>query len=109
VAFVSPKQLETIPSGFLEIAPELIVDIVSRSDRWQNLREKIDEYFLIGVHTLWIVEPKTRTIMVYSSPTAATKYDQAQITAASEALTGLEVSVSEIFRDVTMKDPASCS
>lgn len=98
MAFVSKKQIDTIPSGFLDIPPELVVEIVSPSDRWQDLREKIDEYFVIGVRSLWIVEPKTRTIMVYSSPTTATKYDKEQIIAAPETLTGMEVSLSEIFQ-----------
>jgi len=104
VAFISKKQIDTIPSGFLDTPPELVVEIVSQSDRWQDLRDKIDEYFLIGVQALWIVEPKTRSIMVYSSPTTATKYDKTEIVAASETLTGLEISVAEIFRDVTTKD-----
>jgi len=104
VAFVSKGQIDSIPSGFLDIPPELVVEIVSPSDRWQDLRDKIDEYFLIQVQTLWIVEPKTQTIMVYSSPTTATKYDNAQIVVVTETLTGLEVSVSEVFRDVMMKD-----
>jgi len=42
--------------------------------------------------------------MVYSSPTTATKYDKGQIVVVSGTLTGLEVSMSEVFRDVTMKD-----
>jgi len=33
------------------------------------------------------------------------QYEKAQIVAASETLAGLEVPVSEIFRDVTMKGP----
>jgi len=104
IAFVSRRQIDAIPSGFLNIPPELVVEIVSPSDRWQDLREKIDEYFVIGVQALWIVEPKTRTIMVYSSPTTANKFDKDQIVAASETLTEMEISVAEIFSDVTMKD-----
>jgi len=104
VAFVSKSQVCAVPSGFLDFPPELIVEIVSPNDRWQDLREKIDEYFSIGVHALWVVEPKTRTIMVFSSPTTATKYNETQSISASETLTGLEVAVLEIFRDVAMKD-----
>jgi Uma2 family endonuclease len=78
VAFVSKNQIGTIPSGFLDIPPELVVEIVSPSDRWQDLREKIDEYFSIGVRALWIVEPKTRTVLVHTSPTAAVEYKETQ-------------------------------
>ncbi len=104
VAFVSKNQVSVIPSGFLDTPPELVVEIVSPSDRWQDLRDKIDEYFLVGVHTLWIVEPKTRTIMVHSSPATATKYNETQNIATSETLRGLEIAVSEVFRDVAIQD-----
>jgi len=37
--------------------------------------------------------------------TSITWDDKAQIVVVSGTLTGLEVSVSEVFRDITMKDP----
>ena len=100
VAFVSREQSSAIPSGFLDLPPELVAEIVSPSDRWQDLREKIDEYFCIGVHSLWIVEPKTRAILVYSSPTTVAELGGSQSIAASASLAGLEIPVSEVFRDV---------
>jgi len=103
VVFVSRNQTSAIPSGFLDLPPELVVEIVSPTDRWQELREKIDEYFSIGVPTLWIVEPKTGTIMVYSSATTASKYKETQNIPAPEALSGLEIAVSEVFRGVAIQ------
>src|SRR5262245_66636919 len=38
-------------------------------DRWQDIRQKLDEYFAIGVDRVWVVEPDNRTVLVFSSPT----------------------------------------
>lgn len=101
VAFVSRNQTKKIPSGFLEFAPELVIEIVSPSDRWQDIHQKIEEYFAIGIGSLWIVDPRSRSILVQRSPTEAIKYLEAQKLNCGGNLEGLEIPVSEIFRDVT--------
>ena len=61
VAFVSKERLaQTTASGYLKVAPDLVVEIISPTDRWQTVRDKLEEYFAIGVHRVWIVEPETR-------------------------------------------------
>src|SRR4029453_16585782 len=57
------------PQGFLEVAPDLVIEIMSPSDRWQDVRQKLTEYFAIGVHRVWIVEPENRTVLVFRSTT----------------------------------------
>ena len=37
------------PKGFIEVAPELVVEIMSPNERWQDVRQKLVEYFAIGV------------------------------------------------------------
>jgi Uma2 family endonuclease len=55
------------PNGFLEVAPDLVVEIMSPSDRWQDVRQKLTEYFAIGVRWVWIVEPENQTVLVFRS------------------------------------------
>jgi Uma2 family endonuclease len=51
--------------GFLEGTPDLIVEIISPNDRWQEVRQKIAKYFSIGVRWVWIVEPENRAVLVF--------------------------------------------
>jgi Uma2 family endonuclease len=45
IAFVSRQRLvNASPDGFLDVAPDLIVEIISPSDRWTDVMEKIDDY-----------------------------------------------------------------
>ncbi len=42
-------------------APLLCVEILSPEDRFGRMEEKIDEYFRMGVRTVWIIDPRTST------------------------------------------------
>ena len=74
--FVSYERLPQLPTGFLEVAPELIVEVMSPTDRWQDIRDKLDDYFSIGVDQVWIVEPERRTVLVYRSTTESPEYGE---------------------------------
>ena len=75
VAFISRERMpDGLPVGFLEVAPDLVVEIVSSSDRWEGMRQKVEEYFGIGVEQVWIVEPKNHAVLVYISPTEMQKF-----------------------------------
>jgi Uma2 family endonuclease len=65
---------EAPPDGFIEVAPELVVEIMSPTDRWQDVRQKLVEYFAIGVRWVWIVEPANRTVLVFRSTTDMQQY-----------------------------------
>ncbi len=73
VSFISRERAPQRPrKGFLQIAPELAVEVVSPSDLWTELNEKIEEYFALGVNWVWVVEPKRKAVRVYHAPTAVT-------------------------------------
>ena len=74
-----------------------MVEIVSPNDRWKDIREKIDEYFAIGVKQVWIVEPQSRQILAYTSPTEAVRYRAGEKLPAAPGLSGLEIAVDRIF------------
>ena len=51
--------------------PDLIVEVVSPRDRAEDVQNKSAEYIAAGVPLVWVVYPKTRTVMVYRQPSAA--------------------------------------
>ena len=52
-----------------DVAPDLAVEVVSPTDRAEELAEKIAEYFQAGVRLVWVVYPVFRLIHVYESLT----------------------------------------
>ena len=98
VAFLSRKRVSKEPSGgFLEVVPELIVEIGSPSDRWQELRQKVEEYFRSGVEQVWIVEPENRAVLVYTSPTKKKKFASGEQLIGEGALEGFVLDVADLF------------
>jgi Uma2 family endonuclease len=71
-AFVSferwPKDMGMpIAGNAWEVTPDLAVEVVSPTDRVEELREKIAEYFEAGVRLVWVVHPLLQLVDVYES------------------------------------------
>ena len=54
--------METLP--FLDIAPNLVVEIVSPSESQQNVSDKLADYQRMGVDECWLVRSREGTIEV---------------------------------------------
>ncbi len=99
VVFISKERLAAPPKKFLEIAPELVVEVISPTDRWQEVHEKIEEYFAIGVERVWVVEPASRTVRVYRSLIEMQRLAEGDTLLGEGALAGFVLPVTEIFAD----------
>ena len=98
IAFVSNERMsQTQSTGFLDVAPELIVEIMSPSDRWIDIQEKLAEYFNIGVELVWLVDPQLEQIHVYRSLDEVSRLTAEDELSAAELLPGFSVPLSEIF------------
>lgn len=67
VAFVRHERLsgrDGIPE-FFEGAPDLVVEVLSPSDRHRNLRVKIAEYLATGTSLVWVFDMWAKTATVY--------------------------------------------
>ncbi|GIK57394.1 MAG: hypothetical protein BroJett015_30570 [Chloroflexota bacterium] len=98
VSFISRQRAPQRPrKGFLQIAPELVVEIVSPNDLWTDLNENIEEYFALGVNWVWVVEPRRKAVRVYHGPTAVTIITD---TLHGEgALAGFTLSIPDLFAE----------
>jgi Uma2 family endonuclease len=105
VLFISHTQLATIGGvperGAIEAAPELIVEVISDSDRQQVIDDKLADYIRIGVKEAWLAWPETRTVQVFrltaDGPVLAATYSETQ-SVVSLSFPGLTVAVADIFR-----------
>lgn len=98
VAYVSHERLSQAQSqSYLDVAPELIVEILSPDDRWSDVTDKLDEYFGIGVQQVWVANPKRQEVFVYCSPTDVKRFAANEKLSGGEVLPGFEVVVAELF------------
>jgi Uma2 family endonuclease len=50
----------------LTIVPDLVVEIVSPTDRIPEVDKKIARYLADGVQIVWVIEPKGQTVKIYT-------------------------------------------
>jgi Uma2 family endonuclease len=58
------RPAEPIPT----VAPDLAVEILSRSNPESEMLRKRKDYFQAGVSLVWEIDPETRTVSVFTSP-----------------------------------------
>lgn len=84
--------------GFLPIAPDLAVEVVSPGDRWSEVLTKVNEYLTAGVRLIWIVDPRTRTIHVYR-PGRVEQLSADDTMDGGDVLPGFALPVGDIFAE----------
>jgi Uma2 family endonuclease len=68
VAFLSAERAAACrPDGFLDVAPDLVVEVLSTDDRRTKVEEKIAEYLTSGVRFVWVADPARKSVRVYRS------------------------------------------
>jgi Uma2 family endonuclease len=100
VIFISNERLAQIKSAsFLDVAPELVVEVMSPDDRWTEVKQKIREYFAIGVVLVWVADPTDKTVSVYRSLTEVQLFSENDTLSGEEVLPGFTVLVAALFAD----------
>ena len=97
-AFVSRQRMAQVKSrSYLDVAPELVVEILSPDDRWHDLMDKLDEYFTIGVQLVWVADPRRQQVYVYRSVTDVQRLSVEDTLTGGEVLPGFSVPVADLF------------
>ena len=87
VSFVVKERItEKRPSfSAFEGAPDLAVEVISPTDIWWEIMQKLDEYFSSGCRLVWLISPLDQRVLVY-------RHDQrSQILELNDSLDGEEV------------------
>jgi len=73
VVFVSTHRLppKEAWTSFLNIAPELAVEVLSPSDSASYINDKVMTYLDAGVRLVWVVDPRRHTVTVYQADRTA--------------------------------------
>ncbi|MDJ1170256.1 Uma2 family endonuclease [Roseofilum sp. BLCC_M154] len=70
ISFFAKERLQGItelPSGFLEGAPDLVVEVLSPGNTVEEMHDKLVEYFDNGTRLAWMIHPSEHYVLVYRS------------------------------------------
>ena len=100
ILFVHADRRQIIGEDYVEGAPDLVVEILSPSNWLYDRTEKFRAYQAAGVREYWIVDPRARTVEIFTLE-AGTYALQGKFgsgeRAPSPLLTGFEMTVDEVF------------
>lgn len=92
---------EAIEVKFLEIAPDLVVEVLSPSETRRILADKLRDYQRIGVPECWLFSQLAKTAEIVDltgrEPETAATFDRTQ-TFRSARLPGFELNLAAVFR-----------
>jgi Uma2 family endonuclease len=95
--FISHAQYDrrTKTRGFLDVAPELVVEILSPER--PDTDQKVLEYLAIGVRLVLVVDPPGRTISAHRPHGVVRLYKEGDVVPCDAALPGFSLPVAEVL------------
>ena len=99
VAFVRTERLPANfdDGGYLRVAPDLVVEILSPFDRSVEVLAKVVMWLEAGVALLWLVDPVAETVTVYRPGDPPRLLTREQTLDGADVLPGFTLAVSAIF------------
>jgi len=100
VAFVAVDRFPDgrIPARFPELAPDLVVEVVSPYDSADNVDEKMADWIDAGVRMAIAVFPKGRRALVWRSRSDIRALKEQDLIDGGDVLPGFRCQVSELFQ-----------
>ena len=101
VCFISAeKYRRSKTDGYLEVPPDLCVEVLSPGDAWSEVAEKIEEYLAFGVVLVWVVDPQRRKVHVYRKDRPIRVVAAGGKLDGEDVLPGFEMPLDEVFADI---------
>jgi Uma2 family endonuclease len=99
VAYVSPEMAarQSDETTLLDGPPVLAVEILSPSDKQEDIDEKVEEYLAAGVALVWIVNPRFRTVTAFRTDAEPELFNVRQELSAEPHLPGFRVAMKDLF------------
>jgi Uma2 family endonuclease len=99
VAFIRRERVEEVGNieGYWPGAPDLVVEVISPSDTYSEVEEKVLEWLEAGVRIVVVVNPRKRVVTVYRSLTDIVVLMEADTLEGGDVVPGWAMAVREVF------------
>ena len=98
-AFVRAERLAEIgdADSFIPLAPDVAVEVVSPSDRYAEVNEKIEDWLDAGTRAVVVADPRRRIVSVHSRGAPTVTLDESDILEVGDAAPEWAMAVANIF------------
>jgi Uma2 family endonuclease len=99
--YINPDRPPIITASYVDGAPDLVVEVLSPSNRRHDQVTKFGFYAEAGVRECWIVDPERESLTVYALGDGRfNEVPNEAGVARSGVLPGLEIDIPELFADL---------
>ena len=81
------------------LAPDLAVEVLSKSNTKPEMKRKLGEYFEAGVRLVWMVDPRKRTVRVHTAADQSFLIKEGESLDGGDVLPGFVLPLRELFED----------
>jgi Uma2 family endonuclease len=85
------------PEGFLELAPDLAIEVLSPGDEPRQILDKVGEYLGAGVRLVWLIDPRKRRAAAHHSLTDVREIAETGALDGIDVLPGFSCPLAEIL------------
>lgn len=99
IAFISRARAsdDALAGGFLTVAPDLVVEVLSKHDNATATFRKIADYLSGGVRLIWIADIPTRAVQVVRADKSGHWFDTEDTITGEDVLPGFSHRVADLF------------
>ena len=90
---LTPKQQE----GFAPLCPDFVVELRSKSDNMEPLREKIEEYIANGARLGWLIDRKNQKVEIHRCDRDVEILDNPNTLSGEDVLPGFVLDLTDIW------------
>ena len=105
-ADVSFMKASRFPNGKVQriqvpdLVPDLAVEVLSPSNTAREMDGKRRHYFANGTQVVWIVDPESRTVEVFTAPDQSVVLTEEQTLDGGDVLPGFKLPIRNIFAEI---------
>jgi Uma2 family endonuclease len=81
----------------IELIPDLVVEVVSPTDKYTDVNRKVEVYLKDGVRLIWVIDPQVRTAMVYAPGQPIIMLNEDDVLRGGDVVPGFEMMLKDVF------------
>ncbi|WP_424098166.1 Uma2 family endonuclease [Moorena producens] len=90
---LTPEQQDTFPP----LCPDFVLELRSRTDTMESLRQKMQEYLDNGISLGWLIDPKNKIVEIYKSQQQVKVLNSPKTLSAEEVLPGFSLNFETVW------------
>ncbi len=85
------------PRGIIYLVPDLVVEVISPNDTYYDVEDKLNDYLLVKVPLIWVVNPDCRSVHTYLADGTVRRYTAEEELTGEPLFPGFRVRVADLF------------